>query len=172
MGTNTYLLGKFLLVWALGVLVAWGQGRKLQFDALFLQDNGMHSVYWTVLVASREELFTLHSTGYNVADERVFLWKICCEIHLFPLKLFTNAKSGKSKVGPDCLSFYEVEKSICIENMSQLSKTYLEDRHRSFRGATFDRTSGFRRLCSSGPDSAGYGRTVLPSTTSFGGRTG
>ena len=72
----------------------------------------MHAVDRPVGVAVREELLALDSACYDVANEWVLLWQICCEVHLLPFELLANAQPRKAKVRADGLSFHEVKKTV------------------------------------------------------------
>ena len=72
----------------------------------------MHTVNWSVIVASREELFTFDSTGNYITHQRIFLGQICSKIHFLPFKTLSDTQSRKAKVGADGCTLYEVEQAI------------------------------------------------------------
>ena len=63
-----------------------------------LQNYRVHSIDWSVSVAVRKEFLALDCAGNDVADKRVLLRQICCEVHLLPFELLSNAQSWKTEV--------------------------------------------------------------------------
>lgn len=49
----------------------------------------MHSVDGTIIIASREELFTFYGTGHDVANQRIAFRQVCSEVHLLPFEPLT-----------------------------------------------------------------------------------
>jgi len=72
----------------------------------------MHTKDWAFQWRVREELFTLNSTGYNVAHQRILLREVCGEVHLFPFKLLFNAKPWKAKIRADAITLDKVQLPI------------------------------------------------------------
>ena len=103
----------------------WRKWWKLQFATLLFQDNCVHPIYGSVSVATREELFTLDSACDNITNQRVFLWKIGCEIHLLPLVLFSDTQPWESEVWTDSCSFNEVKEAIYETFWSKENEKYL-----------------------------------------------
>ena len=90
----------------------WRQWWKLKPEASLLENYSMHPVHWTVIIASREEFFTLNSTCNNVAHQRIFLGQICSKIHFLPFKTFSDAQSRKAKVGADGCTLDKIEQAV------------------------------------------------------------
>lgn len=106
---ETYLLSGFLLIRLLRIFLWRSQWWKLKLRAFLFQNYGMHPIHWTISVTPWEKLLTFDCACDYIANQRVFLWKICGEVHLLPFKLLSNTKPRKSKVWSNCLSFDKVE---------------------------------------------------------------
>jgi len=100
----------------LKLVIFAGRGwRKLELVVLFFENDGVHSINRAVAGSSRKKLFAFDSTGHNIADQRVFLGQVCCEVHFLPFVLLANSESWKSEVGPNSGAFNEVEEAVWKE---------------------------------------------------------
>ena len=53
---------------------------------LGFKDDSVHAIDWPcTFVLSGEKLLAADGTCYDVANERVALWQISCEVHLLPV---------------------------------------------------------------------------------------
>lgn len=71
---------------------------SLRLDSVLLEDDRVHAVDRAGLASLREELFTAHSTRNDVADQRVALGEVRCEVHFLPERV----SAGKLTI---CTSF-------------------------------------------------------------------
>jgi hypothetical protein len=98
----------WVLAWRGNLVTRWRQWWQLKSWVTFFEDNSMHSVHRSVISAAREVLLALDSTRHDVANEGVFLGKVRREVHLLPLKPFSDSESWKSKIRADSCSFNEI----------------------------------------------------------------
>lgn len=84
----------------------------MQLGIFLFEDDSVHSIHGSIIVASWEELFALDGAGYNIAYKRISLRQIRRKVHLFPLKSFPDAESRKTKVRTNGGTFDKVKKSV------------------------------------------------------------
>lgn len=99
LGSRTYLVSlPIQLLLRLRFQLVRGQRRELQAWVLLLEDDGMHSVHRSIIIAAREELLALDSTGDNVANQGILLGQVSGEIHFLPLEPLPDSEARESKV--------------------------------------------------------------------------
>ena len=104
----TYLLRFRWILWLILYGLVLANVWNLQGRIPLLQNDCMHSINRTIIIASGEEFFTLNSTCNDIADQGISLWKICSEIHFLPLEAFPNAKTRKTEVRANSSSLNKV----------------------------------------------------------------
>ena len=110
---NTYCSNIiFLGFWIFMFRDFWRNWWKLKPSASLFENNSMHSINRTVVVASRKEFFTLDSTCNNIAHQRIFLRQIGSKIHFLPFKTFSDAQSWKAKVRANGCTLDKVEQAV------------------------------------------------------------
>lgn len=92
----------------------------MQLGIFLFEDDSVHSIHGSIIVASWEELFALDGAGYNIAYKRISLRQIRRKVHLFPLKSFPDAESRKAKVRTNGGTFDKVKKSVQGINVDRL----------------------------------------------------
>jgi hypothetical protein len=92
----------------------------------------------------------------------------------FHLNFFLMPRRGNPKSEPMVWPSTKYSRPSAETQINSKSKvgTYLAGQCRLFQGVVFIRTFGCRTLCSTGPGSAGCGRTARPSATNSGGQRG
>ena len=60
--------------------------RLFCYVLLLVEDNSMHTIYLSFLFIWVALLEAFHRRRNNVSHLRLFLWKVCCEVHFLPKK--------------------------------------------------------------------------------------